>query len=84
MLKIFHKCRYSWGATKHSVSVHACIITINFEKIFSKMLDYFRNFRKLNLSKISRYTVVGLASIKHIQKIQLWNNAYAINKLLID
>jgi len=28
-----------------------------FEKIFSKMLDYFRNFRKLNPSKISHFTV---------------------------
>ena len=37
-----------------------CIITINFKKIFSKMLDYFRNFRKLNLSKISRYTVYSI------------------------
>ena len=27
------------------------------KKIFSKMLDYFRNFQKLNPSKISRYTV---------------------------
>jgi len=26
---------------------------IDFKKIFSKMLDYFRNFRKLNPSKIS-------------------------------
>ena len=38
-----------WGSLR--------LAPINFEKIFSKMLDYFRNFRKLNLSKISRYTV---------------------------
>ena len=29
-------------------------VLCNFEKIFSKMLDSFRNFRKLNVSKISQ------------------------------
>ena len=33
---------------------------INFEKIFSKMLDYFRNFRKLSPSKVSRYMVYAV------------------------
>ena len=30
---------------------------IDFKKIFLKMFDYFQNFQKLNLLKISRYTV---------------------------
>ena len=36
--------------------------TVDFEKIFSKMLDVFLKFSKINPSKISRYTVCVLCS----------------------
>ena len=39
--------------------VHMHDNIIDFEKIFSEMLDSFRNFRKLNPSKNSRYTVAS-------------------------
>ena len=41
--------------TKHSPEVHVHDNIIDFKKIFSKMIDYFRNFQKLNPSKISHY-----------------------------
>ena len=50
------------------------------------MLEYFRNFRKLNLSKISRYTVTR--EVKLLIEAQMLKDdettAYQIHKLLTD
>ena len=56
MLKIFQKCYIICGPLWNIQEVHVPNNFINFQKIFSKMLDYFGSFQKLNLSKDSRYT----------------------------
>ena len=56
MLKIFLELPFSWVATNiPEAYVHNNVI--DFKKIFSKMLEYFQNFQKLNPLKISCYMV---------------------------
>ena len=65
---------------------------IKFEKIFSKMLDYFWNFWKLNPLKISRYTVPSMLNFSKIKvtitiiksvlrqnKHEMWQNVSLYN-----
>jgi len=69
------------GPLRNIPEVHVHDNGIDFKKIFSKMLDYFRNFWKLNPSKISHYTICSdskcrcfLTSNFHPNMdIQFWN-----------
>ena len=45
------------GPLRNILEVHVHDNLLIFGKIFSKMFDYFRNFQKLNISKIFHYTV---------------------------
>ena len=63
MFKIFQKCHFSWVAT-NILEVHVHDNVIDFEKVFLKMLDYFRNFK--NYKPFENFLLYSIVSILEI------------------